>query len=145
MQCLFSACQVTLGGPTGNAGDDENITKLRDAIIDAFISIVHGMQGVAPSGSPLEQKLQANAVDILHYIDALLTSQNLNVNDEFIRNLYELYIDITEYYGEQIRGQLRQMQGPGILKAGVQGFIHIEGMQDISHRFMQSLSRFGCV
>lgn len=47
MQCLFSACQVTIAPPTGVSGDDESITKLRDAIIDAFISIVHGMQGVA--------------------------------------------------------------------------------------------------
>jgi importin subunit beta-1 len=50
MQCLFAACQLTVQPPQ-NFESDETIVKLRDAIIDAFISIVHGMQGVAQPGS----------------------------------------------------------------------------------------------
>jgi importin subunit beta-1 len=42
MQCLFSACTLTMQPPQ-NFESAESIIKLRDAIIDAFISIVHGM------------------------------------------------------------------------------------------------------
>ena len=51
---------------------EESIIKLRDAIIDAFISIVHGMMGVTQPGSTQERQLLGYATDILHYIDALL-------------------------------------------------------------------------
>ena len=42
MTCLFGACQLTVTPPK-NFESDESIIKLRDSIIDAFISIVHGM------------------------------------------------------------------------------------------------------
>jgi hypothetical protein len=51
--------------------------------------------------------LQGYATDILHYIDALLSLPNLSTNAEFIRNIYELYIDISEYYGDNIQGAIR--------------------------------------
>jgi len=78
---------------------DETINKLRDAIIDAFISIIHGMQPLAQSDHNFLQTLHGYARDILHYIDALLTRETLQTNDEFVRNIYELYVDIVEYYG----------------------------------------------
>ena len=62
------------------------------------------MHGVAQPGSQLELRLQSYAADILHYIDALLLRPNLDTNEEFVRNVYELYLDITDYYGESIRG-----------------------------------------
>jgi len=102
MTCLFGACQLTVSPPK-NFESDESIIKLRDSIIDAFISIVHGMQGVAQPGSPQERMLHGYATDILHYIDALLGQANLQTNEEFIRNIYELYIDISEYYGENLQ------------------------------------------
>ena len=43
MGCLFQACQITLVPPQ-NFESDESIYKLRDALIDAFISIIHGVQ-----------------------------------------------------------------------------------------------------
>ena len=95
---------------------------MRDSIIDAFISIIHGMHGVAQPGSQLELRLQSYAADILHYIDALLLRPNLDTNEEFVRNVYELYLDITDYYGESIRGYMRQMQGPQILRDGLSNF-----------------------
>lgn len=130
MKCLFSACQVTISGPSQQfiEGEQESITKLRDAIIDAFMSIVHGMQGVAPPGSPHEKQLHNYAIDILHYIDALLSQPNLQTNDEFVRNVYELYIDITEYYGDALRSNMRQLTGPSILRDGLTNFQHIQGM-----------------
>lgn len=45
MKCLFQACSVTVN-PQSTFDSEESIIKLRDAIIDAFISIVHGMMGV---------------------------------------------------------------------------------------------------
>jgi hypothetical protein len=51
MKCLFSACQVTVQANQNTFDSEEIIIKLRDAIIDAFISIVHGMMGVAQPGS----------------------------------------------------------------------------------------------
>lgn len=51
--------------------------------------------------------LQGYATDILHYIDALLGQASLQTNEEFIRNIYELYIDISEYYGENLQHAIR--------------------------------------
>lgn len=39
-------------------------------------------------------------MDILHYIDALMCKEKLDPNPEFVVNLYELYSDILEYYGQ---------------------------------------------
>jgi formylmethanofuran dehydrogenase subunit C len=61
-----------------------------------------------------------------------------------VRNLYELYIDVTEYYGDAIRGQMRQMSGPTILRDGLSQF-RFEGVEEIRDRFMNSMSRVGCV
>jgi hypothetical protein len=65
------------------------------------------MQPLAQQGSEFDKKLQSYAADILHYIDALLVKPNLDTNEEFVKNVYELYADITEYYGDAIRGQMR--------------------------------------
>lgn len=65
------------------------------------------MQPVAQTGSEFDVKLQGYATDILHYIDALLSKQDLDTNEEFVKNVYELYIDVTEYYGDRIRGAIR--------------------------------------
>ena len=45
MKCLFSACAITLAPQ--NFESDDLINKLRDSIIDAFISINHGMHPLA--------------------------------------------------------------------------------------------------
>ena len=42
MKCLLSACNITISPQ--NFESQDLINKLRDSIIDAFISIVHGMQ-----------------------------------------------------------------------------------------------------
>ena len=89
------------------------------------------MQPVAQNGSQFEKNLQGYATDILHYIDALLLKPNLETNEEFVKNIYELYIDITEYYGDQIRGQMRQMAAPKILRDGLSNF-NFNGMNEIS-------------
>lgn len=143
MKCLFSACQITVQPPQ-NFETDENINKLRDSIIEAFMSIVHGMQQVAQKGSPLEARLQNYATDILHYIDALLNKPKLETNDEFVRNIYELYIDVTEMYGNEIKGAMRQMTGPAILREGLKNF-NFQGIEEIRERFMNSMNRVGCI
>jgi hypothetical protein len=48
MGCLFSACSITVQPPV-NFESDESIQKLRDALIDAFISIIHGIQPLCNS------------------------------------------------------------------------------------------------
>lgn len=62
-----------------------------------------------------------------------------------MRNIYELYIDISEYYGESLTSVMRQMSGPRILKEGLANFQSIEGMPEIGGRFMASLNRIGCI
>lgn len=98
MDCLFSACNLTVAPPQ-NFESAETINKLRDSIIDAFISIIHGMQ-TAQKSSQNERRLQGYANRILMYLEELLANPNLETNEEFVRNLYELYIDIAEYYGQ---------------------------------------------
>lgn len=114
--------------PPQGLESDESINRLRDAILDAFISIIHGMQPFAQSGTPIEKRLQNYAVDILHYIDALLMKPSLSATEEFVKNVYEIYSDISEYYGEAIRGSIRQMAAPKILNDGISSFRHFSDM-----------------
>jgi hypothetical protein len=65
-------------------------------------------------------------------------------NEEFVRNIYELYIDISDYYGEALAQPMRQMNGPKILRDGLGNFASIEGMHDIGSRFLSTMSRIGC-
>lgn len=48
MNCLLMACETSLI-PPNNPEEEETYNKLRDAIVDAFISIIHGMQPLAES------------------------------------------------------------------------------------------------
>lgn len=56
MKCLFSACEITL--QPQNFESDDLINRLRDSIIDAFISIIHGMHPLSNQGSEFERRLQ---------------------------------------------------------------------------------------
>ena len=38
-------------------------------------------------------------VNMLQYIDALLQKEKLQTNPDFVKNLYELYADMLELYG----------------------------------------------
>ena len=51
------------------------------------------------------------AADILNYIDLLLNKPNFDTNDEFVKNVCNLYIDITEIYGTEIRGTVADNWG----------------------------------
>jgi hypothetical protein len=96
MNSLFSACSITLNPQVYDQG--EIIISLRDSIIDAFISIQHGLTTLAQKGP--NPRLQQYASQILDYIEALLTTEHqLELNNEFIKNVYELYCDITEQHG----------------------------------------------
>jgi hypothetical protein len=94
MKCLFSAAMITL--EPQNFESKELLNQLRDAIFDALISITHGMSPLAVTGSEIERRLQDYALKIFQYIDELLKCQDLDTNEEFVKNLYELYSDLTE-------------------------------------------------
>jgi hypothetical protein len=98
MNCLFFAAESTLQIPN-TAEEDETSNRLRDAIIDAFISMLHGMQPVAESNKEFLKTLSDYVVNMLQYIDALLQKEKLQTNPDFVKNLYELYADMLELYG----------------------------------------------
>jgi len=76
MSCLFMAAETSLVQPN-NSEEEETYSKLRDAIIDAFISIIHGMQPLAETDPMFLKQLYTYAVEILLYIDALLQKEKL--------------------------------------------------------------------
>lgn len=41
---------------------------------------------------------------MLDYIESLLSKENLQISNDFVKNLYELFTDICEYYGRELRG-----------------------------------------
>jgi len=57
-----------------------------------------------------------------------LTLQTFNPSNEFISNLYELYSDIADYYGQGMRGQFRNLQGAKILRDALNSF-NFEGIE----------------
>jgi hypothetical protein len=141
MNCLFIACQQTLNPPQ-NLESEESIVKLRDSIIDAFISIVHGIQGMVVG--PTDKKLQGYAKNILQYIDALLNLPKLNVNDEFVKSIYELFIDVSDYFGDYIQGSMREISAPRILREGLNNF-RFPGIDSVRDRFLYSMTKVGCM
>ncbi len=64
MNCLFFAAESTLLIPN-TAEEDETSNRLRDAIIDAFISMIHGMQPVAESNQAFLKTLSGYVVHML--------------------------------------------------------------------------------
>lgn len=54
MECLFSAVDITI--KPVNYENEDLMGRLRDAIIDAFISIIHGMHPLASSGNAIVQR-----------------------------------------------------------------------------------------
>jgi hypothetical protein len=81
------------------------------------------------------------AADILNYIDLLLNKPNFDTNDEFVKNLCNLYIDITEIYGKEIRGTVWQTTGAEILCHGLKN-LNFVGIDDIKKHFMNFGSGF---
>lgn len=51
MECLFSAVSITI--QPANFENEDLMGRLRDAIIDAFISIIHGMHPLASGGNQI--------------------------------------------------------------------------------------------
>ena len=92
------------------------MNDLRRSIIETFLSIIHGMQQSAYKGIIMRTNY---AADILNYIDLLLNKPNFDTNDEFVKNVCNLYIDITEIYGTEIRGTVWQTTGAEILCHGL--------------------------
>jgi hypothetical protein len=76
MKCLFYAAESTLI-PPNTPEDDEASNRLRDAIIDAFISMIHGMQPVAESNPAFLKTLSDFVINMFQYIDALLQKEKL--------------------------------------------------------------------
>ena len=81
------------------------------------------------------------AADILNYIDLLLNKPNFDTNDEFVKNVCNLYIDITEIYGTEIRGTVWQTTGVEILCHGLKN-LNFVGIDEIKKRFMNFGSGF---
>ena len=67
MECLLSASKVTLNPK--NFENTELLVTLRDSIIDAFISMLHGIQPVCQQNSAEERNMQNYCSEILDYID----------------------------------------------------------------------------
>ena len=80
----------------------------------------------------------------MHYIDALFQINNLIPSEEFVKNLYELYNDIIEQYGESIRNQIRTLTAPRVMRESLQGFLQYQGMDEIGQRFVNGLTKVGC-
>jgi len=46
MTCLNAAASITLSPPQ-NFESEEIMNRLRDSVVDAYISVIHGMQSVS--------------------------------------------------------------------------------------------------
>jgi hypothetical protein len=56
---------------------------------------------------------------MVEYIDALLVSPDLKCSNDFIKNLYELFTDICEYYGRELGPQIARSSATGRLKDSI--------------------------
>ena len=78
------------------------------------------MQPLAEKDPNFAQTLCGYAAEMLLYIDALLLKESLQMNPDFVRNLYELYSDILEYYAPKLQDKIATLAGPKMLRDGLQ-------------------------
>lgn len=62
MKSLFTACKLNLDAVPQTPEDNDISNKLRDSILDAFISIIHGMPPATSQGNEYERRMQGYAI-----------------------------------------------------------------------------------
>ena len=78
--------------------------------------------------------MQNYCSEILDYIDQLIGSTSLTISPDFIKDIYELYSDIIQFYGTHFRQKIRTLSATQKLSVNIVNF-DFDGMQSVKERF----------
>ncbi|CDW91160.1 importin subunit beta-1 [Stylonychia lemnae] len=132
MDCLMSAAQLTVM-EANYSTTNEQINRLKIAILDALISIIHGIHNNRIDEA-FKRQIKGYAMSMLDYINSLLDNID-GMPEEFFKNVYNLYLDITQYYGHEMSNAIRQNPATKRLQDGI-SHVQFEGHDEVSERFM---------
>lgn len=77
--------------------DAKNIHDMRNALIDAFTSIINGIKSPQDIQISLtdHEMIQSSIVNMFYFIEGLMKKDDLSVNPELARQVLDLYSDIV--------------------------------------------------
>ena len=73
------------------------------------------MPNISQSNLVYQRKLEYYVRDIFNYMETLLGLPDLNLSQEFQRNIYDLFSDIVSLYGEGMMSDLKRSSTPQLL------------------------------
>ena len=73
------------------------------------------MPNISQSNLVYQRKLEYYVRDIFNYMETLLGLPDLNLSQEFQRNIYDLFSDIVSLYGEGMMSDLKRSGTPQLL------------------------------
>jgi predicted Ser/Thr protein kinase len=84
---------------------ERTMQQLRLALIECYVSILHGLNEVEEEGQGFQQAqvqasntfIEPHARSIHEYLESLL-DQNFNFHEEMLSNMFELYIDLVTIF-----------------------------------------------
>lgn len=84
------------------SGDEDNRTlleQLRIALLDGYISILHGLQPENEMNMPQDPARQAEienfSLQMFQYLEAMVSNTNLTFPPELLKAMFELYVDLV--------------------------------------------------
>lgn len=104
---FFEAAQMSLN--KGNNPEEIDLfERLRVAIIDAYISILHGLypeENQTAISQQTEKMIEEFAHQMFQYLEELVAHKELNFPGELLKPMYELYLDISTMYVNKVNNQ----------------------------------------
>jgi len=113
--------------------DQAHFHSFRISLVEAFTSIINGIksQGEAESDQARRQyggQVSEAIQNMFYYLEGILSLQDLQVNEEFGKQLMDLYCDLVDMQAsDDLLLKIKQSQVPQMIKQslrGVMGAIH---------------------
>lgn len=107
MQVLIQAAHMTAEeiNPSIPIEDQKLIHDLREALIDAFISIINGIKSPHDGSSMVDhQHLDGHIKNMFFYLEKLMTLKDLSINGEIAKQIIDMYSDIVILQMNEVEG-----------------------------------------
>lgn len=82
----------------------ETLSELRVALLDCYLSILHGMhpdehfKHSQPQDSKNLAHVEPYALQMFQYVEAMVDCNHLNFTPDLLRQVFEFYVDLVQIY-----------------------------------------------
>ena len=72
------------------------MSKLRSSLVDAYISILHGMNPDREKGPAIiaQHDIDTHALQMYYFLEALVNNQELTFDPSLLKEMFELFFDL---------------------------------------------------